>query len=384
VFSQDAQGLPKPTLPQDPRWLKAGNGQQGIGCHAQALHFWHSPSFLAEDRDLCPFRVYDGVTSLALDQGRQQCGFDGNPCGWQPGLPKFLQVLGRSAQAQVFRAESNLGMWQVLIPEPLPVYPLLMTLYFGQERLGLGVRWLSPEVLRRDLHFPPSWFEVLFNADPQQPENQELLKLAQAPEQPLLVRFSPPMLVEVTGRPRPTSGHLVLDPEEPPRYQKSGIPAGLSQDPLLAERRRRRQLERTQAHDQVLKNFRRWFRWAGKEVREDPDTFDFLAVDDRLVLLAEIKILGQRDLAEAIQETIGQLLYYEHFALAPWRQAGYPLLRAAVFDHPPLGDYVFFLAKLDIHCFWLDEQGRIDGPAQSLLVLEHMGVGVRPDPELTA
>ncbi|WP_287127576.1 hypothetical protein [Candidatus Cyanaurora vandensis] len=379
-FSHDAQGFPRSVPAQDPHWYKASNGQQGLGCHAQAVHFWHNPTFLAEDRDLCPFRVYDGVTALTLDQGRQQCGFDGNPCGWLPGLPKFLQVLGRNHQAQVLRAVANLGMWQTLVPEPIPLFPLLIQLYFAQPELSPTVQVLTPELFFQEFHL--EGLSILFSTDPQQPENRELLRLARLPAQPA-PRLHHPQEPSST-RPRPTGGHLVLDPEELPRYQRSGLPAGLSQDPLLAERRRRRQLERTKAHDLVLKNFRRWFRLAGKEVREDPDTFDFLAIDDQLVLLAEIKCLGQQDTAEAIQEVVGQLAYYEYFALAPWRQAGFPIVRAAVFDHPPLADYLTFLAQLDINCYWLDEQGRIDGSAPSLTLLEKLGIAVRLDPELVS
>jgi len=377
-FHHDAQGIPRSVPPKDPRWFKACNGQQGLGCHAQAIHFWQNPVFLAEDRDLCPFRVYDGVTALTLDQGRQKCGFDGNPCGWLPGLPKFLQILGRTPQAQVFLAPPTIPMWQALVPEPIPFYPLLVQLYFAQNQEPV-----TPLSFQRDYNFDPALFEAIFNTDPDQPENKELLRLARLPEQPVPQRLDRSFEEDAT-LPRPTGGHLVLDPEALPSYQKSGLPAGLSHDPLLAERRRRRQLERTKHHDLILKNFRRWFRWAGKEVREDPDTFDFLAIDDHFVLLAEVKCLGQQDIAEAIQEVVGQLAYYEHFSLAPWRQAGYPIQRAAVFDHPPLADYLAFFEQLDIHCYWLDEQGRIDGPSSSLVLLERMGVGVRTDPELVS
>ncbi len=379
-FNHDPHGLPRPLGHRDPGWYKACNGQQGIGCHAQSLNFWQNPVFLEEDRDLCPFRLYDGVTSLTLDQGRQKCGFDGNPCGWRPGLPKFLQVLGRNHHAQVFQAPSSLIMWQELIPEPLPLYPLMQSLYFAHEQLGTGERWITPEHFQQDFNFSPELFQALFNQDPDQLENQEFLRQVLAPEQPLLIRFTPPK--NSAMRPRPTGGYLVLDPEEAPRYQKSGLPSGLFQDPLIAERRRRRQLARTKTHDRVLKQFRRWFRLAGKEVREDPDTFDFLAVDDSLILLGEVKILGQQDSLEVIQEIVGQLLYYEYFALVPWRQAGFPLAKCGIFDHPPLGEYIDFLHKLDILCFWMDEEGFIDGSAPSLNLLDQLGVQTRPDPEL--
>jgi hypothetical protein len=174
----------------------------------------------------------------------------------------------------------------------------------------------------------------------------------------------------------------VIDPDEKPRYQKHSSSSAVSRDPLLAERRRRRQLERTARHDAVLTHFRRWFRLAGKEVREDADTFDFLAIDERLVLLAEVKILGQQDMADAIQETLGQLLYYERFALAPWREEGYPVVKAAVFERAPYGDYIDFLKDHGVHTFWLDEEDHIDGPEEGLALLRLLGVQVHPDPEL--
>ena len=389
LFNQDSHGMPRALSMDDhTRWHKASNGQQGIGCHAQALNFWKNIEFLESDRDLCPFRVYDSATPLTIDQGRQKCGFDGNPCGWQPGLPKLLQILGLGIHAEVHRGDWSPKMWHYLVPayKPLPFYPVAQFVYFGNQSLQKGRSAISPEEMREDFHFSEALWLELFDIDPENPLNQIWLREAQYPSQladpghpsPLTFMQRPRKI----DRPRPHGGRLVLDPEESPQYQRSGIPAALTRDPLLAERRRRRQLERTAEHDQILKNFRRWFRLAGKEVREDADTFDFLAVDESLVLLAEVKLLGQQDMAEVIQETLGQLLYYERFALAPWKEAGYPVYKAAVFDRPPLGDYAAFLADLDIYVFWLDSEGRIDGTPEGLNLLEDLGVKVRTDPEL--
>jgi hypothetical protein len=389
LFNQDSHGMPRALLLKDhTRWHKASNGQQGIGCHAQALNFWKNIEFLESDRDLCPFRVYDTATPLTIDQGRQKCGFDGNPCGWQPGLPKFLQILGRGIHAEVHRGDWSPVMWHYLVPayKPLPFYPLAQFIYFGNQSLQKGRSTISPEEMREDLHFSEALWLELFDMDPENPLNKIWLNEAQYPPQLADDEHPYPLkslqMPQKVDRPRPHGGRLVLDPEESPQYQRSGIPAALTRDPLLAERRRRRQLERTAEHDQILKKFRRWFRLAGKEVREDADTFDFLAVDESLVLLAEVKLLGQQDMAEIIQETLGQLLYYERFALAPWKEAGYPVYKAAVFDRPPLGDYAAFFADLDIHVFWLDSDGRIDGMPEGLKLLEHLGVEVRMDPEL--
>lgn len=389
LFNQDSHGMPRALLLEDhSRWHKASNGQQGIGCHAQALNFWKNIEFLESDRDLCPFRVYDSATPLTIDQGRQKCGFDGNPCGWQPGLPKFLQILGRGIHAEVHRGDWSPVMWHYLVPayKPLPFYPLAQFIYFGNQSLQKGRSTISSEEMREDFHFSEALWLELFDMDPESPLNKIWLSEAQYPPQRADHEHPYPLtslqMPQKVDRPRPHGGRLVLDPEESPQYQRSGIPAALTRDPLLAERRRRRQLERTAEHDQILKKFRRWFRLAGKEVREDADTFDFLAVDESLVLLAEIKLLGQQDMAEVIQETLGQLLYYERFALAPWKEAGYPVYKAAVFDRPPLGDYAAFLTDLDIHVFWLDSDGRIDGMPEGLKLLEHLDVEVRMDPEL--
>jgi len=391
LLSLDGDGVPQPMLPQgghtpDFRWHKLVNGQRGIGCHAAAHHFWLDSDFVESDRDLCPFRVYDGTTPLTIDQGRQKCGFDGNPCGWEPGMPKFLQVIGRGLEARLSRIPWTVPMWQGLVPEgqALPVYPVIAALYFGSETLARGRRAISPDQFRADFGFEPAVFDVLFDCRTSHPLNRRLLAHIDdpLPDEPLASPFLVPVLPGEAERGRPTGGRLVVDPDEKPRYQKQGGPGGVYRDPLLAERRRRRQLERTPQHDQLLTHFRRWFRLAGKEVREDADTFDFLAIDERIVLLAEVKILGQQDTAEAIQETIGQLLYYERFALAPWREEGYPVARAAVFERPPYGDYVTFLRDLNIHTFWLDEGGQIDGPEESLALLRSLDVQVRFDPEL--
>jgi hypothetical protein len=150
----------------------------------------------------------------------------------------------------------------------------------------------------------------------------------------------------------------------------------------MAERRRRRQLERSERHNEILHHFRRWFRLAGLEVREDQHTFDFLAVADGHLLLAEVKLLHHKDAAEALQEVVGQLFYYERFALTPWIEQGFSVQKAAVFDGPPPDPYIRFLEDLGIATYWINEQQMIDGPESSLRLLRQMEVRVRPDPEL--
>ncbi len=391
VLSLDAVGLPQPLLPQssadgDFRWHKLCNGQRGIGCHAAARHFWFDREFIESDRDLCPFRVYDGETPLMIDQGRQKCGFDGNPCGWQPGLPKFLQVLGRGRTARLSRIDWTLTMWQTLVPagQAIPVFPFLYALYFGSPTLADAHADITLDRFRHDFGLSEALMTGLFNVDPDHPLNRKFRQHIDepTPDEPLQTRFLLSVLPEGAERGRPSGGRLVIDPDEKPSYQKSTIPSGIARDPLLAERRRRRQLERTALHDEVLTHFRRWFRLAGKEVREDTDTFDFLAIDERLVLLAEVKVLGQQDLAEAIQETVGQLLYYQRFALAPWREEGYPIAMAAVFERPPLGEFVTFLQEINIHTYWIGPDHRIDGPEESLALLRSLDIQLHLDPEL--
>ncbi len=389
LLNVDSEGHPQPLLPQgngeDFRWHKLMNGQRGIGCHAAAHHFWLDAAFIEGDRDLCPFRVYDGETPLLIDQGRQKCGFDGNPCGWEPGMPKFLQVLGRGLEARMSRIPWTTAMWQSLVPsdQALPVYPVICGLYFGSD-LRHGRTQISPGEFQADFGFEDDIFASLFDFHPDHPLNQRFLShiADPAPGEPLTNPFIRSALPGDAERGRPTGGRLVIDPDEKPRYQKQVAPSSVSRDPLLAERRRRRQLERTAQHDEVLTHFRRWFRLASKEVREDADTFDFLAIDEAFVLLAEIKILGQQDIADAIQEVVGQLMYYERFALAPWREEGYPIIKAAVFERPPFGEYITFLRDLGISTFWIDETHHIDGPEESLTLLRSLGVQVHPDPEL--
>ncbi len=118
------------------------------------------------------------------------------------------------------------------------------------------------------------------------------------------------------------------------------------------------------------------------EVREDQHYFDFLAVKDSQVLLAEIKLLYHQDIAETMQELVGQLLYYEHFTLGPWQRQGYQVQKAAVLDRPPYSAYIDFLRHHGIITFWLTENGEIDGAESALRRLRQMGVQVRPDPEL--
>ncbi|MEN9220561.1 MAG: hypothetical protein Q6K08_07110 [Thermostichales cyanobacterium GMQP_bins_62] len=231
---------------------------------------------------------------------------------------------------------------------------------------------LSPEDLRDYLGLERELFQSLFDSNPQSPLNHALL--TGIPE-PVQVSFLLP------PRGQPTGGKVILEPDEPPKFHSSGLPAGAGQDPLLAERRRRRQLERTPHHNRILTQFRRWFRLAGLEVREDPHYFDFLAVGADRVLLAEVKLLYQRDMAESIQELVGQLLYYEYFTLTPWREHGYQICKAAVFDQPPFGEYIDFLADLGIFSYWLTEDEYIDGREESLRLLRHMEVTIRPDPE---
>ncbi len=391
LFNQGDDGHIQPLRPQalgskDRRWLRACNSQAGIGCHAVAQHLWEDADFLDGDRDLCPFRLYDGRYPLAVDQGRQHCGFDDNPCGWQSGYPKLLKVVGRTAEAEVFRSQWSHTMWSMLVPSNhrLPLYPLLVALYFGNELLNpQGETLLGPERLRQDLSLPPNLFEALFDADEASVLNARLLAICNDPDEELAelaFRPHPPEYRPSLGQ--PTGGRVVIDPDQMPTYRASGLPSSATPDPLTAERRRRRQLERTPEHNELLKRFRRWFRLSGLEVREDSKFFDFLAVAPPQVLLAEVKLLYYQDMAESIQELVGQLLYYERFALGPWLEQGYRVLKAGVFDRPPLGEYIQFLTELGIHVFWLDQAHQIDGPEESLRALRELEVPVSPDLEI--
>lgn len=388
LFNQGENGLVRPLAPSrlggkltERRWMKACNSQEGIGCHALAAHLWRDESFLAEDRDLCPFRLYDGQFPLMVDQGRQTCGFDDHPCGWKAGLPKMLQVVGKGKQAEIMQAQWTQEMWAMLVPlhRPLPVYPVLVMLYFGHPGLQQGRHQVTPEQLRLDLNFSFSMFRVLFDSDPRSTLNRQLLLQAEQPPphwETLPTDLQMPPLLH-----QPAGGHIVLDPDEKPAFRSSGLAGSPSSDPLLAERRRRRQLERSPRHNEVLHQFRRWFRLAGLEVREDQQYFDFLAVGDDCLLLAEVKLLFQQDSSETIQEVVGQLLFYERFALIPWLSQGYPVRKAAVFDRPPEGEYISFLEDLGIATYWIDEKEMIDGREEALRLLRQMSVQVTPDPE---
>ncbi|MEM9511627.1 MAG: hypothetical protein AAF978_02925 [Cyanobacteria bacterium P01_E01_bin.48] len=396
LFHQDARGVAQPILAQmqgtqrtEYRWMKACNGQAGIGCHAVAAHMWADTEFLDGDRDVCPLRFYDGHFPMTVDQGRQRCRFDDHPCGWQPGYPKMLQVIGSGLQAEVFRVEWTSSMWRMLVPEshPLPAYPIVVALYFGNERLQNRRNSLTPEHMCLDFGLPAWLFRQLFDLNPDSAFNRPLLEAASQDELPPTSPFTAPEGISLSAwslptlLPQPTGGQIVLDPEEPPQYRNSGLPAGSVTDPLTAERRRRRQLERTPAHDELLRQFRRWLRLAGLEVREDSEYFDLLAIRDGVVLLAEVKLLYSQDMGENIRELVGQLLYYERFVLAPWVEQGYEVLKAAVVDRPPLGEYIEFFSDLDIATFWLTENGEIDGDEDSLRLLRQLNVQVRPDPE---
>lgn len=392
LFNQGENGLVRPLAPSrvggkliERRWIKGCNSQEGLGCHALAAHLWRDEAFLSEDRDLCPFRLYDGRYPLSVDQGRQTCSFDDHPCGWKPGHPKMLQILGRGHQAEVLQASWTEQMWGMLIPahRPLPVYPVLVMLYFGHPQLQKGREQIKPDHLRLDLNFSLAQFRSLFDLNPDSSLNRQLLATAEQPPPELSGSLPadwqlPPLLHQ------PSGGKVVLDPDEVPQFRSSGIPGGGGSDPLMAERRRRRQLERSQRHNQLVHHFRRWFRLAGLEVREDQHTFDFLAVAHPTALLAEIKLLYQQDISESIQEVIGQLLFYERFALTPWLEQGYHIQKAAVFDRPPPGEYLDFLQDLGIASYWLTEDPEtpmIDGPEDSLRLLRQMEIQVCPDPE---
>ncbi|MBD2104603.1 hypothetical protein [Leptolyngbya sp. FACHB-261] len=396
LFNQGDDGYIQPLTPQpegslakgghEQRWFKACNSQAGVGCHAVSPHLWEDSTFLNGDRDLCPFRLYDGRYPLAVDQGRQRCGFDDNPCGWQSGYPKLLQVIGRSPKAAVFQSEWSEAMWHMLVPreQRLPVYPLLVVLYFGSEILNPHSETaVSPEHLQQVLALPSELFEAVFDLDQASPLNRRLLSIqADSDEDLAELAFRPYSHGSMTSLSLPTGGRVVIDPDEPPSFSASGLPSSARPDPLTAERRRRRQLERTPEHNELLQQFRRWFRLAGLEVREDSKFFDFLAVAPPQVLLAEVKLLYYQDMAESIQELIGQILYYERFTLGPWLEQGYSVLKAGVFDRPPLGEYIQFLSELGIHVFWLDASKQIDGPEESLRILRQIEVQVRPDLEI--
>ncbi len=262
LFNQNRDGLVQPLAPSrlggkftERRWLKACNSQEGIGCHALAAHLWQDEVFLAEDRDLCPFRLYGGHYPLNVDQGRQTCGFDDHPCGWQAGLPKMLQVIGRGQQAEVLQAHWTPDMWHMLIPghRPIPIYPLIVMLYFGHLGLAQGRTTITPEQFAQDLSLSMSQVRQLFNLDPYHPLNHALLQDAEQPapswtsehQQGQSPDYQPDpqqLTWQLPSLNQPIGGRVVLDPDEPPQFRSSGLPVSGSTDPLLAERRRRRQL----------------------------------------------------------------------------------------------------------------------------------------------
>ena len=232
LFNFDDRGLPQPILPQthsdqywERRWLKACNGQAGIGCHASSPSMWRDEEFLNGDRDLCPLRFYDGHFPMTVDQGRQRCRFDDHPCGWEPGFPKMLQVVGSGPEAEVFRIDWTDAMWAMLVPahQPLPVYPAIVVLYFGNERLLRTRQSLSPEQFGEDLGLPAWQMRKIFDVNPDAPLNRAILEYAAQQESmpdfdpfrtdaERLSSWSIPQLL-----PQPIGGHIVLDPEAPPR-----------------------------------------------------------------------------------------------------------------------------------------------------------------------
>jgi hypothetical protein len=293
----------------------------------------------------------------------------------------MLQVVGKGKQAEILLPHWTDDMWAMLIPShrPLPIYPLLVMLYFGQETLQKGRSSLSIEQFRLDVQLASPQLRLLFDTHPEHPLNRHLLTWAQQPEVEWGIHRT--LAADAALLHQPAGGKVVLDPMSRPRFRSSGILTAPGQT-ADAERRRRRQLERSERHNEILHQFRRWFRLAGLEVREDQHTFDFLAVADGHLLLAEVKLLHHKDAAEALQEVVGQLLYYERFALGPWIEQGFSVQKAAVFDGPPPDPYVRFLEDLGIATYWINEQQMIDGPENSLRLLRQMGVRVRPDPEL--
>lgn len=147
--------------------------------------------------------------------------------------------------------------------------------------------------------------------------------------------------------------------------EAEGIVAPTAEELAATKAKIAKRLER---HNNLVRKVAAIFEAKGGELFEFP--FDCLAGFADVSLLVEVKSLDGTEADESIRvrEALGQLLYYEAFATAPYTKKT-PIIRVALFEGPISRPHLNWFKDSDIHCVWVQD-GKLTASKDSVAVLK--------------
>jgi len=160
----------------------------------------------------------------------------------------------------------------------------------------------------------------------------------------------------------------ITDPASVARRTGGSAIISINTDPLDRARRIELLRERTDQHQQLVATMSELYLSHGLVPREGD--FDLVVETGGVAVLHEMKTLTDTNERLQVMQAVGQLFYYEHFAVGPEIGPGIRIEKAVVFDRPPADQaHVDYLATLGIHVYWRTSTGEIDGSPQSVTFL---------------
>lgn len=128
--------------------------------------------------------------------------------------------------------------------------------------------------------------------------------------------------------------------------------------------------ERNNEHQEILMAFFDLYNERGMHVFYS-NYFDLLVEKENIALIHEMKTLTEENEREQIMKGIGQLFYYEHFALPQvLEDHNAQVVKAIVFQKSlTYSPHIEFIKSLGIHVFWIGDDSRIEGEAESMAFL---------------
>ena len=187
-------------------WRNNFNLQKGIGCYAPASDL-EKRDFLDQPRTECPY--LEGKVSTSLKGA--SCSLDpGNAAYRSEGHRKWLHIdpEGRGYAITDLEQSANFTPYVTPSGHRLPVIPLIVALYHDADPgLVLGHRaHVDTNMFLTDFNFSQRELALFFDASPQHPLNQRMLK---SPHWPKRTSIDPQATVRRTA----DGGESETDPE---------------------------------------------------------------------------------------------------------------------------------------------------------------------------
>jgi|GEM_PF-4166195 len=160
------------------RWRNSVNAQKGIGCFGTIAELVN-PAFRAAERPACQHRVHhdgDFRCDLSNPHHLSTCRSAIQHAGE---APKLLRQLPSAAQQYSYEwVPAAAADVEKLVDQPIPVWPLIVTLYAGSRHLHGGRGVISEEQLADDLGITGNLATIL-DLSPNNPANRRILRMTE-------------------------------------------------------------------------------------------------------------------------------------------------------------------------------------------------------------